>query len=269
MESFEKTVWAYYRAHGRHDLPWRKSETNGTVDPYKVLVSELMLQQTQVRRVIPKFESFILQFPDAAALASAPLGDVLVVWNGLGYNRRARFLWLAARKIVNEYNGSVPDSLIELVKLPGVGSNTAGAILAYAYNKPSIFVETNIRTVFIRYFFADKESVSDKEIIDLLAKTLPDNPREWYWALMDYGAHIKQTVGNLNTLSKHYSKQSAFSGSKRQTRGRVLRVLVDKTSTAEEFAAAIPDERLAEVLIELSKEGLIQKAGMYYKLADS
>lgn len=153
MEQFSDTVWQYYKAHGRHDLPWRQPEANGELDPYKVLVSEIMLQQTQVSRVIPKFYAFIDQFPALEALAQAPLSDVLKFWSGLGYNRRAKFLWQTAGVVVTNHAGRLPQDSRELVTLPGIGYNTAGALLAYAYNRSVVFVETNIRTVFIYHFF--------------------------------------------------------------------------------------------------------------------
>lgn len=269
MGSFEQTVLEYYKAHGRHDLPWRRIEADSSVDPYKVLVSELMLQQTQVPRVIPKFDSFMAQFPTFESLASASLSDVLTAWNGLGYNRRAKFLWQAAGSVVRDYGGVLPDNLKDLVTLPGVGPNTAGALLAYAYDKPVVFVETNIRTVFIYHFFADQEQVSDADIADQAARTLPDGSRVWYWALMDYGTFLKKTVGNPNKQSKHYAKQSAFHGSRRQIRGQVLRLLAKKAYTLAGLEKLIIDERLASVLDDLMREGLIQQVAASYKLAGS
>jgi A/G-specific adenine glycosylase len=268
MEPFSEIVWEYYRSHGRHNLPWRRPEADGRIDPYKVLVSELMLQQTQVQRVIPKFESFVRQFPTFEALARASLAEVLVAWSGLGYNRRAKFLWQAAGQVMQRYSGALPQTIQELTALPGVGPNTAGAILAYAHNKPSIFIETNIRTVFIYHFFADQTQIADKRITDIVARTLPDSPREWYWALMDYGTYLKQT-NKLNTLSKNYVKQSAFRGSKRQIRGAVIRFLALKSRTKTDLISLIPDERLSDVLNDLVKEGLIEAWQGRYKLGSS
>ena len=268
MDRFQRAVWEYYRAHGRHDLSWRQFETDGALDPYKVLVSELMLQQTQVSRVIPKFEIFVRQFPTLESLSAASLADVLRAWNGLGYNRRAKFLWQAAQAVVRDYGGRLPDTSGELLKLPGVGINTAGAILAYAYNKPVVFVETNIRTVFIYHFFADTERVSDKDIADMVTKTLPDNVREWYWALMDYGTYLKQAVGNVNKQSKHYAKQSTFHGSRRQIRGQVLRLLAAGNQTRDDLVGLVADERLLSILDDLTSEGLIAKRGKQYLLAE-
>ena len=264
---FRQTVWHYYESHGRHDLPWRLPEADGSFDPYKILVSEIMLQQTQVSRVVPKYRQFLESFPSFAALAAASLGDALRVWSGLGYNRRAKFLWQCAQKVVAEHGGRLPDTSAELVRLPGIGPNTAGAVLAYAFNKPALFVETNIRTVFIHHFFSDQEGVHDREILDLVAATMPDKPRQWYWALMDYGTFLKQSVGNLNSRSKHYAKQSQFEGSKRQIRGQVLRLLGEGPHTSVDLERAITDPRLAGVLKDLVDEGLIAQEINIYPLA--
>jgi A/G-specific adenine glycosylase len=259
---FRQTVREFYRQHARHDLPWRLSELDGSFDPYKILVSEVMLQQTQVSRVVPKYASFLKTFPTIQALTAAPLGDVLAAWNGLGYNRRASFLWRAAQMIVDDWSGSFPTSVQELQKLPGVGANTAGAVAAYSFNLPEVFIETNIRTVFIHHFFKDQVDIPDAEIRQLVTETIDkQNPREWYWALMDYGAFLKQTVGNLNRSSKSYAKQSKFVGSARQLRGAVIRELLDEPRTKAELAAALPDERLETVLANLSREGLIRQTG--------
>lgn len=267
VSRFQQTVLDYYDAHGRHDLPWRQASADGAYNPYHILVSEIMLQQTQVPRVIPKFISFVQQFPTFQALAAAPLAAVLTAWNGLGYNRRAKFLWQAAGRVVHDHGGALPDTLAELVTLPGIGHNTAGAVLAYAYNKPVVFVETNVRTVFLYHFFAGEEQVSDKQIADKVAQTLPNNAREWYWAVMDYGTYLKQTVGNLNTQSKHYAKQSAFYGSRRQIRGQVLRLLTGGPRSFASLQAQIADERLASVLDDLEREELIHKRHSSYVLA--
>src|SRR6185437_9030478 len=159
IQRFMAQLTAYYEAHGRHDLPWRLPAPDGSFDPYKILVSEVMLQQTQVGRVLPKYQQFLSRFPDVKSLATAPLGDVLKMWNGLGYNRRAKFLWLAAQKIVDGFGGVFPSDVQQLELLPGVGANTAGAIRVYAFNKPAIFIETNIRTVYIHHFFDGQKDI--------------------------------------------------------------------------------------------------------------
>lgn len=258
IAEFQKLVWEYYHTHGRHDLPWRQPLPDGTFDPYRIGVSEIMLQQTQVPRVLPKFAAFLSTFPTFNDLAAAPLGDVLRAWSGLGYNRRAKFLWQAAQVVAAEYGGHLPQTATELTRLPGIGSNTAGAVMAYAYNKPVIFIETNIRTVYIHHFFNGQAAVHDRDIADVVARTVPDNAREWYWALMDYGSHLKQTVGNTARKSVHYTKQSAFEGSKRQIRGMILKLLGENALTVAELQAHVADDRLAAVLADLSAEGLVR-----------
>lgn len=263
---FQAIVKAYYQDFGRHDLPWRQPEASGGLDPYKVMVSELMLQQTQVPRVIPKYQEFLARFPDTATLAKAPLGEVLRAWSGLGYNRRAKYLRQAAQTLEDDFKGEFPRSVRALQTLPGIGAGTAGAIMAYAFNQPVVFIETNIRTVYIHHFFADQTDIADKAIIELVSQTLDsDNPREWYWALMDYGSYLKQTIGNLNRQSKSYAKQSAFQGSRRQIRGQVLRLLGAQPQTKRQLRAQITDERFDAVLAELTTEKMIQKkAGRYH-----
>lgn len=249
------------------DMPWRTVKADGSVDAYAVLVSELMLQQTQVSRVIPKFLSFMKRFPTLQALAAAPLADVLHEWRGLGYNRRAKFLHQAAQQITHDHKGSVPHSVEELKRLPGVGMNTAGAIMAYAYNLPAIFVETNIRTVYIHHFFHDQQDIPDSAIRDKLSQTLDHkHPREFYWRLMDYGTLLKQELGNLSQKSGTYTKQSRFEGSRRQVRGRVIDALRAHAATHEQLASQIDDERLDSVLEHLQAEGLITKKKQHYQL---
>ncbi len=266
VRSFQETVLTYYQEHGRHDLPWRLPAKDGSFDPYRILVSELMLQQTQVQRVIPKFQSFIAQFPSFEALAGATLADVLKAWSGLGYNRRAKYLWQAAQMVATEYQGKPTPDRQRLERLPGVGPNTAGAILAYAYNQPVVFIETNIRTVYIHHFFAGAEKVTDRELTDMVAQTLPDNPRQWYWALMDYGTFLKQTVGAQLHKVHGYKPQSKFEGSKRQIRGQVLRILGADRASPAALKRQLPDERLQDVLDDLEREGLIEKSKTYYRL---
>ncbi len=225
-----------------------------------------MLQQTQVNRVIPKYYAFLQKFPNVQALADARLGNVLRLWQGLGYNRRAKYLWQSAQVTSKEHNGIFPDNQQDLTQLPGVGINTAGAICAYAYNQPVIFIETNIRTVYIHHFFNNREDVTDKELKLIIEETLDqEHPREWYWALMDYGAFLKSTVGNKSTQSKHYAKQSRFEGSKRQVRGLVLKSLADNARMSKNnLYAIINDQRLNDVLKELCSEGMITlKKGLY------
>lgn len=253
--AFREIVWEYFRANER-SMPWRENP-----DPYYVLVSELMLQQTQVPRVIPKFEAFIERFPTIASLAQASLADVLGMWSGLGYNRRAKFLYESAKRVVTEHDSRIPPTYGELIKLPGIGPNTAGAIMAYAYNKPVVFIETNIRTVFIHHFFHDQAAVSDEELREIADQVVAhENPRGWYWALMDYGTHLKQTIGGRNNQSKHYKKQSPLAGSMREMRGRIIKVLTTTAMSEKSLQQAVgADERFALALRALALEGMIMR----------
>lgn len=262
---FQETVWNYYHDHGRHDLPWRLPEASGRFDTYKIMLSEVMLQQTQAGRVIPKYQEFLHAFPTVTALAAADLGNVLRVWSGLGYNRRAKFLHQATKRILEEYGGVVPEEAALLTALPGIGPNTAGAILAYAFNRPVAFIETNIRTVFIHCFFEDRTNVPDTQVRDLVERTLDsEHPREWYWALMDYGNHLKRTTGNASRQSRHYSVQSAFQGSRRQVRGQVLRLLQAGSLSLAQLRKIVDDERLPSILEDLVAEQMIsRKSGRY------
>lgn len=259
MESFQETVWEYFR-HNRRELPWREEP----FEPYRILVSEMMLQQTQVPRVIPKYHQFITVFSDMRQLADAGLGEVLRLWSGLGYNRRAKYLHEAAQRLVRLDRQWTMD---DLTAVKGIGPNTAAAIITYSYNRPELFIETNIRTVYIHHFFLDQEKVTDKEILGLLTQTLDtENPRDFYYALMDYGSFLKKEVGNLSRSSAHYAKQSAFHGSRRQIRGAVLRLLIAGPQEAEQLKAVIADPRLGEVLRSLSDEQLISEEGGVYRL---
>lgn len=221
QQAFVDTVKKFYSAYGRHDLPWRQ-----TTDPYMILVSEIMLQQTQVSRVRVKYTEFLKVFPSVTVLATAPLGTVLSAWQGLGYNRRALMLHSCAKTLLEELKGEWPHDTPTLRLLPGVGPYTAAAVAAFAFGVPSVLIETNIRTVYLYHFFKNKVEIADKQSLPLIAATLDlDDPRSWYYALMDYGSHLKQTSGNKNTQSKHYTKQSKFSGSARQIRGAIIRTL--------------------------------------------
>lgn len=253
MQEFRELIWQKGRELYR-EMPWREDTR-----PYYVLVSELMLQQTQVVRVIPKFEAFITRFPNIETLASAGLADVLQLWQGLGYNRRAKFLHEAAKMIMRDFGGIFPNDEAGLLRLPGVGKNTAGAISAYSFNQPSIFVETNIRTVYIHHFFADNFAVDDKEIIEKLTATLDhEHPREFYWALMDYGSWLKSNGVRNNAASKHYKKQSPLKGSLRETRGVIVRLLSAQDMARGELqeAVAMPD-RFNRALEGLLGDGLV------------
>jgi len=239
-------------------MPWREDTR-----PYYVLVSELMLQQTQVDRVIPKFSAFIACFPDEKTLAEASLGEVLTLWSGLGYNRRAKFLREAARKITYELEGIFPDTKQGLMNLPGVGPGTAGAILAYAFNQPAVFIETNVRTVYFHHFFTHGEKVADKELIEIVSKTIDAaHPREFYWAMMDYGSWLKKNGVRRTAQSQHYKKQSALKGSVREVRGQIIRLLTSGDVTIEHIRKELKaDQRFEAALAGLTHDGLVSQTG--------
>lgn len=253
-DSFRRMIAKKGREHWR-DMPWRDDTR-----PYYVLVSELMLQQTQVSRVIPKFEAFVKQFPDEQALARASLADVLKMWQGLGYNRRAKYLHDAARMMVQDSEGMMPTTQDELLRLPGVGKNTAGAIMAYAYDEPVVFVETNIRTVYIHHFFGDDEQVSDAAIIERLSATLDrDNPRGFYQALMDYGSWLKANGVRNTARSAHYVKQPSLHGSVRQIRGQIIAALTAGEMARMQLESSIMhDQRFEPALAGLVQDGLVE-----------
>lgn len=260
LPRFRKEIWKYYKEHGRV-LPWRKA-----IHPYKILVSEIMLQQTQVSRVIPKYREFLTLFPNVTALAHASQADVLRAWSGLGYNRRALFLKRAAETIAKQKK--FPNTTEELTKLPGVGKNTAGAILAYAFNKPAVFIETNIRRVFIHHFFQDTIGISDADILVIVEKTVDaKNPKEWYWALMDYGSFLATQVENPNRKSKSYVKQSKFFGSLRELRAKILKIVLQKPLAEKKLKEQVGDERFDAAMLGLQKEGFIEKRGGIWKIS--
>ncbi|MEN6341816.1 MAG: A/G-specific adenine glycosylase [Methanospirillum sp.] len=263
---FRRIVLDHYRAFGR-EMPWRE-----TTDPYRVLVSEVMLQQTQVDRVWPKYEAFLEAFPDVASLARASPADVLRAWQGLGYNRRALALQAAATRIVAEYGGQVPEDPATLETLPGIGPATAAAIAAYAFNRPTIYIETNVRRVLLHFFFRDRTGVTDAELRPLVERALDrDHPREWYWALMDYGTMLARTAPNPNRRSAHHMVQPPFEGSDRQLRGRILRVLLGAGPLKTEGLAAatgVGTDRLRPVLERLRREGFVAEDGPVYRIPD-
>ncbi|MES2966151.1 MAG: A/G-specific adenine glycosylase [Patescibacteria group bacterium] len=267
QQAFVTTVLTFYKQNGRHELPWRQ-----THDPYAILVSEIMLQQTQVGRVIPKYEQFLKTFPTVESLASAPLGAVLTVWQGLGYNRRAKMLHACVQSIVRDYNGIWPNDYRTLTSLPGIGAYTASALLAFSFNAATPLIETNVRTVYLHHFFTTKEQVHDRELMPIIEATLDtNNPRDWYYALMDYGSYLKQTVGNKNKQSKQYTKQSVFKGSDRQIRGAIIRTLSNETNgvTIARLTAVnseLNSLRIQEQLSKLMTEGMVQKKSARYTL---
>lgn len=270
--AFRKMILDHHAKHGRHDLPWRK-----THDPYRILVSEIMLQQTQVARVLSKYEEFLAAFPTIRDLAAAPTSSLLSVWKGLGYNRRALNLRRAAQEIVTNHGGEFPRGAAQLEALPGIGQSTRGALLAFAFNIATPFIETNIRAVYIHCFFADKKQkpvptksditeksgVTDKELLPLIEKTLDtSNPRVWYYALMDYGVHLKSRVPNPSRRSAHHARQSPFKGSNRELRSNLLGFVMKgpqrESRIIGHFVALGKDEAaIRKNLRDLEKEGFV------------
>lgn len=265
-------VWAEGRRLYRA-LPWRNIN-----DPYAVMVSEIMLQQTQVARVEKYWQRFLALFPTLDALASAETPLVLEMWQGLGYNRRALALKRTAEICSAEYEGKLPESPEELLALPGIGKATAGGILAFAYRKPALYLETNVRTVFIHELFPGREEVSDKEIEPHVQRTCSaEDPRAWYYALLDYGNYLKATLPNPSRRSKHHAKQSKFEGSRRQKRAELVRfLLAQRQATMPEMVAALAqfeksqgreaptEELVASIASDLVKEGFFTQEGSLY-----
>ena len=264
VQEFQSMILDFYRQEGR-SFPWRE-----TCDPYEILVSELMLQQTQTERVVPKYLAWLETFPTAADLAAAPFPQVLAAWSGLGYNRRAGYLQSACRQVVEEWGGAFPRTAGELETLPGVGPYTARTVATFAFGQPEVFIETNIRSVYLFFFFSDQEKVSDSQLMPLIQATVyHQDPRRWYYALMDYGARLKKSTANPNRRSRHYSHQSRFEGSLRQARGAIVRSLSRGGNTPlslEEMARleGLPLERIQAAAERLVAEGMVCRRGDLY-----
>jgi A/G-specific adenine glycosylase len=261
--AFRKLVYSWYKQNNRSHLPWRTD-----YNPYDIFISEVMLQQTQVDRVIDKFIEFCKLFPDFKTLAESELPQLLAAWQGLGYNRRALSLRNAARTILEQYDGTLPDQPDQLEKLPGIGPATAASITAFAFNKPVLFLETNIRTVIIHHFCESDQPVSDSTLLEIASAVIDKrDPRRWYSALMDYGTMLKKTVGNLSRQSATYKKQSAFKGSRRELRGKVLKQLLETpklSSTQLSEYLSESSEKLLPVLEQLTRENIVKYSNGKY-----
>lgn len=307
LPAFRRAVWAYYKGYGRYDLPWRRPSLKlrsgkQDFDPYRIMVSEVMLQQTQVPRVLEKYKEFLEAFPNVHALANASLSDVLKVWSGLGYNRRGKFLRDAAIAIVQDHGGKVPRDAATLRTIPGIGPYTASAILIFAFNIPDTLIETNVRSAFIHHFFttpansligefagvkkrkpasmnSDRvlisgKKVSDRELLPLItAAAEGQDPREWHWALMDYGSYLKKAFPNPSRSSASHVKQSKFEGSLRQVRGAILRELHDGPLTEAALGARLDallkldaQPRLIPALAALVQEGMVARRGRRWRI---
>jgi len=264
LRAFRKIVHDYYR-DCRRDFPWRRD-----LAPYRVLVSEIMLQQTQTDRVAAKFNEFMKLFPTVDKLAEAPFQKVMEAWQGLGYNRRCVYLHRAAIDVMETHGGKVPETPEELIKLPGIGAATAASICVFAYDSPLVFIETNIRTVFLYLCFPDEDNVSDDTLYPLIEAALDrKGPREWYSALMDFGAMLKKELPNPGRRSAHYNRQSPFEGSRRQLRGRLLKFITDEGPVSEQDILGSPwgeDGRVESVLKDLLNDGLVREDRGRYRV---
>lgn len=253
------------------DLPWRNID-----DAYGVLVSEVMLQQTQVARVQRYWGRWMNLFPTVDALAAADTATVLDMWQGLGYNRRALALKRACEQCSEQRAGMLPETVEELMALPGIGPATAAGIVAFAHNRPATYIETNVRSVFLHELFPGQEGVSDKQLAPYVADACPDDDaRGWYYALLDYGVHLKTQVANPSRRSSHYARQSAFEGSRREKRSFILKCVlgapegipiaeVRRLLDMYELDAgrdAIPVEVFESILSDLLAEGFFRQEG--------
>ncbi|MDO8633055.1 MAG: A/G-specific adenine glycosylase [bacterium] len=263
--AFQRTILSWYKTN-RRDLPWRN-----TKDPYKILVSEVMLQQTQVARVIPKYEEFLKAFPNLRILARASTPRLLKVWAGLGYWKRALALKETARTIQKNYKGKFPKDSALLDALPGIGPYTAGAVSCFAFGNAEAFLDTNIRRVYLHFFFLKRKDVSDKEILKIAEKAVwKKNPREWHYALFDYGATMLKNSG-ANRRSRHYTKQSKFENSFRSFRTKVVNFLLSQKQnraskkTIESLLKESPYPT-KEVISSLLKDRLIKQSSAHYFL---
>ncbi|MFW6361446.1 MAG: A/G-specific adenine glycosylase [Spirochaetota bacterium] len=265
INRFQQRIWNYYRENGR-PFPWRDTD-----NPYEILVSELMLQQTQTERVLKKYQPFLDRFPAFEALAQAPLSEVLQLWQGLGYNRRALGLKRIAELVHTEYGGELPDDPETLISFPMIGPATAGSLQAFIFNRPAAFIETNIRRVVLYFFFESEEKVKDGDVLSVVERVLDRSaPRHWYYALMDYGVYLKYSVPNPNRRSAHYRRQAPFENSNRQIRGALLRLITaEGPLTKAQLTRALNEydyKRVDSCLNELECEGFIAADKAVYRI---
>ena len=266
LSAFSSHIHDFYDSWGR-SFAWRE-----TTDPYRILLSEVMLQQTQTARVEPKYELFLSLWPGFEALAKAPLEELLFHWKGLGYNRRALNLRKSAQ-MTEMWGWTIPADEKTIRSLPGVGKATAAAVMAFCYQKQSIYLETNIRRVLLYSFYPDQDAVKDAELEVLLFRLAEKQAdmKRWYYALMDYGVLLKYLVPNANQRSAHYSRQSRFENSNRQIRGQLIHLLCDTGEKSEEQICSLlshfSEERILNSLEQLKKEGFVAEESKIYKIA--
>ena len=265
-EAFVQKILGFYENHGRAFV-WRE-----TSDPYHILLSEVMLQQTQTSRVIPKYELFLSLWPTIKDLAGVELDELLYHWKGLGYNRRALNLRKSAIAC-EKWDWNLPKNQAELLSLPGVGKATAAAIGAFSYRERTIYLETNIRRVLLQCFYPEQEGVKDKDLELLLAHLvqLVEDPKVWYYALMDFGVLLKHLLPNANVRSAHYIKQAKFENSNRQIRGQLIHLLADTGAKEQEQVISLlshfEEERVLYCLGQLQKEGFVEETEGTYRIA--
>lgn len=229
------------------------------------------MQQTQTERVLKKYQPFLNRFPTFEALADAQLSEVLQLWQGLGYNRRALGLKKIAELVHRKYNDNLPDDPETLITFPMIGSATAGSLQAFVFNKPVAFIETNIRRVILFFFFENEQKVKDNEVLNVVDQVLDtQDPRHWYYALMDYGVYLKYAVPNPNRRSAHYRRQAPFENSNRQIRGSLLRMITaDGPLTGPDLKNALnkfDNDRIERCLQELEREGFIAAENETYRI---
>ncbi len=280
-ENPQKRIWNWYLENKKQFLfPWRR-----TRDPYCVLVSEVMLQQTQIARVIPKYEEWLRVFPDARALARAPFPKVLQMWQGLGYNRRARYLKEAAKKVVTGFGGNIPRDPHVLETFPGIGHYTARAVACFAYGQCEPFLDTNIRRVAIHFLLyrskIGTKAIHEADVLEWLGRYEPKRgKRDWYYALMDYGREVLGgKKDNPNRRSVHYRTQSRFEGSRRYVRAKIVAYLLSRKSGAalddiKNHLSRDPHSKLflsgatlSGILRDLKKDNLAVRSNGYWRIA--
>ena len=263
LSAFKALILTFYAQHGRPFI-WRE-----TCDPYAILVSEVMLQQTQTGRVVPKYEAFLSRWPDFSSLAEASTESLLSVWKDLGYNRRSLNLGKRA-KMTEAWDWTIPNDRVLIESLPGVGKATSAAIRSFCFGEKSVYLETNIRRVLLTAFYPEQDEVKDKDLELLLhdLSLINEDMKIWYYALMDYGVLLKALLPNANKRSAHYTKQKKFENSNRQIRGQLIHLLTDtgakELSAIYEILSSFEDERILNSLDQLSQEGFVQeKEGVY------
>lgn len=267
LVAFKDLILTFYAEHGRHFV-WRD-----TTDPYAILVSEVMLQQTQTGRVKPKYEIFLSRWPSFSSLAEATTEELLSVWKGLGYNRRALNLRASAR-LTQRWGWTIPNDQVLIESLPGVGKATCAAIRSFCFGEKSVYLETNIRRVLLTSFYPEEDKVKDKQLELLLhdLSLINEDMKSWYYALMDYGVLLKALFPNANKRSAHYTKQKRFENSNRQIRGLLIHLLTDtgakELSVIYDLLSQFEEERILNSLEELEREGFVQECEGVYGISE-